>query len=222
MSMNQELEGDITREGALAPLIDLMDHTEPKIQIQAAVSVRNLSITPDSKVTVVEQGALPILCKLIKSGDLRLVEQAAIIFRNLSVNAENKIKIMATEGAKALVDLLKPLTKADESLDADTKALKVKIQEQSAGVLRNLSMHNDNKVPPNAFILFIVFQSHLSLAGQAHELIVGHRVLKTSQRHKRSTCARASVRYSAKSFDKQHGRRPNLQRRSSRGHHCPS
>ena len=144
--MNQELEGDITREGALAPLIDLMDHTEPKIQIQAAVSVRNLSITPDSKVTVVEQGVLPVICKLVKSGDLRLVEQAAIIFRNLSVNAENKIKIMATEGAKALVDLLKPLTKADESLEADAKALKVKIQEQSAGVLRNLSMHNDNKV----------------------------------------------------------------------------
>jgi hypothetical protein len=162
VSMNQELEGDITREGALAPLIDLMDHTEPKIQIQAAVSVRNLSITPDSKVTVVEQGALPVLCKLIKSGDLRLVEQAAIIFRNLSVNAENKIKIMATDGAKSLVDLLKPLTKADESLDADAKALKVKIQEQSAGVLRNLSMHNDNKVPARAVHILIHQHSFLS------------------------------------------------------------
>ena len=146
VSRNQELEGDITRGGALAPLIDLMDHTNPKIQIQAAGSVRNLSISPGSKVTVVEQGALPVLCKLIKSGDLRLVEQAAIIFRHLSRNAENKIKIMATEGAKALVELLKPLTKADESLDAESKALKVKIQEQAAGVLRNLSTHNDNKV----------------------------------------------------------------------------
>ena len=83
-------------------------------------------------------------------------------------------------GAKALVDLLKPLTKADESLDADTKALKVKIQMQSAGVLRNLSINNDNKVPPNAFILFIVCEAHLPLAGQAHELVVGHCVLKTS------------------------------------------
>ena len=110
-----------------------------------------------------EQGALPVLCKLIKSGDLRLVEQAAIIFRNLSVNAENKIKIMATDGAKSLVDLLKPLTKADESLDADAKALKVKIQEQSAGVLRNLSMHNDNKVPARAVHILIHHNSVLSL-----------------------------------------------------------
>ena len=173
MSMNQELEGDITREGALAPLIDLMDHTEPKIQIQAAVSVRNLSITPDSKVTVVEQGALPVLCKLIKSGDLRLVEQAAIVFRNLSVNAENKIKIMATDGAKSLVDLLKPLTKADESLDSDSKALKVKIQEQSAGVLRNLSMHNDNKVSLIGRICVTNCMPHYChLTGQDHESVV--------------------------------------------------
>ena len=98
-----------------------------------------------------------MLCKLIKSGDLQLVEQAANMFRNLSVNAENKIKSMATEGAKALVDSLKPLMKADESLDVDTKALKVQIQEQSAGVRRNVSMHKDNEVHPNAFTLSIVF-----------------------------------------------------------------
>jgi hypothetical protein len=114
----------------------------------------------------VEQGALPVLCKLIKSGDLRLVEQAAIIFRNLSVNAENKIKIMATDGAKSLVDLLKPLTKADESLDADAKALKVKIQEQTAGVLRNLSMHNDNKVLARAvYIISLHITTQFYLTG---------------------------------------------------------
>ena len=149
-------------------LISLLSHPEMKIQLQSAVAIRNMSVTPDSKVKIVEEGAIGALISLLRSPDLRLQEQSAVIFRNLSVNSENKVTIVEADAVPPLLALLRPpqepaALEGDPEFEAQLAAYRqqLKVQEQAAGALRNLSMHADNKpkmvslgcIPPTLLLL---------------------------------------------------------------------
>lgn len=94
--------------------------------------------------------------------------QAAVIFRNLSVNSDNKLKIVEADAVPPLLVLLRPPTEpaaadGDPEYQGQIAAFQqqVKVQEQAAGALRNLSMHSENKsklvslgcIPPTLVLL---------------------------------------------------------------------
>ena len=115
-----------------------------------------------------EEGAIGALIALLRSPDLRLQEQSAVIFRNLSVNSENKVTIVEADAVPPLLALLRPpqepaALEGDPEYEGQLAAYRqqLKVQEQAAGALRNLSMHADNKpkmvslgcIPPTLLLL---------------------------------------------------------------------
>jgi hypothetical protein len=97
-----------------------------------------------------------------------LQEQAAVIFRNLSVNSENKVLIVQGDAVPGLLALLRSpqdptAVEGDPEYEAQVASYKqsLKVQEQAAGAMRNLSMHAENKgtlvslgiIPPTLLLL---------------------------------------------------------------------
>jgi len=97
----------IVQEGALPSLIALLSSTDERIQEQAAVSLRNLSVNPQNEIQIVQDGGLRPLIALLRSANEKVVRQAAGALANVTVNPKNKIKLVQASGLGPLVALLK-------------------------------------------------------------------------------------------------------------------
>jgi len=56
---------------------------------QAAVTLRNVSLTEENETALVHEGALPPLIELLQHTDDHIAEQALVTLRNMSVNVDN-------------------------------------------------------------------------------------------------------------------------------------
>ncbi len=72
-----------TQAGGLAPLIILLSSPLPRIQEQAAVALRNISLTEENETALVHEGGLPPLLELLHHTDDHIVEQALVTLRNI-------------------------------------------------------------------------------------------------------------------------------------------
>ena len=90
---------------ALRPLLE-------QVQELAAVALRNLSVSADAEVKVVQEGGIPRLIEMLHTNDEAAKEQALLALRNFSTSPDNAAKVVRERGLAPLVACLA----ADESL----------------------------------------------------------------------------------------------------------
>jgi hypothetical protein len=106
LSVKMENKLTVVQEGALPPLVRLLESPEEEVQLQVSVVLRNLAVNASNKVKMVQAGVLSPLLKLLRSPNVRVQEQACACVQNLSVNNDNKLKLIEEGGIRALVSLL--------------------------------------------------------------------------------------------------------------------
>jgi hypothetical protein len=156
--MNQELEGDITREVALGSSLKfglclrvswhlqvkfmnlssviacsklLKGASDPRVLEQACGILRNPSTNNMAAGQICNESAVEAITALLKNEDAKVVEQAAGTLRNVSANKDLRAAIEKKKvivQAGALPLLIDLLSHVDE-----------KLQEQAGAALRNLS-----------------------------------------------------------------------------------
>ena len=76
LTVKMENKLTVVQEGALPPLVRLLESPEEEVQMQVAVVLRNLAVNNSNKVKMVQADALRPLLKLLKSPNVRVQEQA--------------------------------------------------------------------------------------------------------------------------------------------------
>ena len=76
LTVKMENKLTVVQEGALPPLVRLLESPEEEVQMQVAVVLRNLAVNNSNKVKMVQADALRPLLKLLKSPNVRVQEQS--------------------------------------------------------------------------------------------------------------------------------------------------
>jgi hypothetical protein len=87
-------------------LVNLMDSSSPKVQCQAALSLRNLASDEQYQLDIVRAGGLQPLLRLLQSSYLPLILSSVACVRNVSIHPSNESPIIEANFLKPLVDLL--------------------------------------------------------------------------------------------------------------------
>lgn len=141
---DNNVKANVRRLGGIPPLIRLLDHSNPKVQLRACGALRNLSYGPknnDNKLAIKSFEGVPALVKVVKeSRDPEVKEQATGTLWNLSAHKELKGQILelAMEPLSSLVII--PYSGYQEQQRSKPKKVDLPdILTNSLGVLRNLS-----------------------------------------------------------------------------------
>jgi len=113
-------------------LIHLMSSSDPKIQCQAALALRNLASDEKFQLEIVECGGLPPLLELLKSNTKQIVLAAVACIRNISIHSVNEKPIVEAGFLKLLIELIS--SNKDEE-----------IQCHALSTIRNLAASDYNK-----------------------------------------------------------------------------
>lgn len=108
----------------------MMDSSNPKVQCQAALALRNLASDEKYQLEIVRSKGLPPLLRLLQSSYLPLILSAVACIRNISIHPLNESPIIDAGFLKPLVDLL-------GSTDNE------EIQCHAISTLRNLAASSD-------------------------------------------------------------------------------
>jgi hypothetical protein len=82
----------MAREGAIAPLIALLDSPSDLIQRQSAKALANLGVNSENKQRIAEEGALPRLVLLSGAPQVNVRIEAIAALANLAVNGKSTVQ----------------------------------------------------------------------------------------------------------------------------------
>jgi vacuolar protein 8 len=86
----------IADDGAIAPLVTLVQSGTDRQKEHAAGALQNLAANAENKVLIAQAGAIAPLVTLVQSGTAGQKKHAASALRILAINAENEV--FAQEG----------------------------------------------------------------------------------------------------------------------------
>jgi len=107
LSVNNELEVEIVKLGALEPLVELLQSGTNDGKNRAAQALSNLCYNPQHKVLAARACAIPPLIEVVKTGSPDARTNACSALWNIAVNLQNKTLISQAGGIEALVTVLR-------------------------------------------------------------------------------------------------------------------
>jgi len=121
----------MAQNGAISPLVRLLQPGDPMVQASAAGALWNLAANEQNKFAIAQAGAIQPLVAMLYSDVREAQLSAAGALQNLCVNPSNKKTVAAAGGIEALMMLL-----SDKDRHVKAKA---------AGALQSLAVDEDNQ-----------------------------------------------------------------------------
>ncbi|KAJ9165861.1 hypothetical protein P3X46_020682 [Hevea brasiliensis] len=121
----------IASNGGILPLVQILSHSDSKIQKHSVTALLNLSIDETNKRLIAKGGGVPAIIEVLQHGSREARENSAAALFSLSMLDENKITVGLSNGIPPLVDLLQNGT--------------VRGKRDAAAALFNLSLNHSNK-----------------------------------------------------------------------------
>ena len=131
MALDSKSQVLMAQNGAIAPLVKLLQPGDPMVQASAAGALWNLAANEQNKFAIAQAGAIQPLVAMLYSDVREAQLSAAGALQNLCVNASNKKTVAAAGGIEALMMLL-----SDKDRHVKAKA---------AGALQSLAVDEDNQ-----------------------------------------------------------------------------
>lgn len=128
---NMENRIVIANCGAIAPLVGLLQSSDPGTQEHAVTALLNLSINDNNKIEIASADAIEPLIHVLQTGSSEAKENSAATLFSLSVIEENKVRIGRSGAVAPLVELLGTGTPRGK--------------KDAATALFNLSIFHENK-----------------------------------------------------------------------------
>ncbi|KAF2310225.1 hypothetical protein GH714_007292 [Hevea brasiliensis] len=138
----------IASNGGILPLVQILSHSDSKIQKHSVTALLNLSIDETNKRLIAKGGGVPAIIEVLQHGSREARENSAAALFSLSMLDENKITVGLSNGIPPLVDLLQNGT--------------VRGKRDAAAALFNLSLNHSNKARAidEALSILLLLVSH--------------------------------------------------------------
>mmetsp|Transcript_12426 Transcript_12426/g.28592 ORF Transcript_12426/g.28592 Transcript_12426/m.28592 type:complete len:667 (-) Transcript_12426:77-2077(-) len=131
MALDSRSQVLMAQNGAIGPLVKLLQPGDPMVQASAAGALWNLAANEQNKFAIAQAGAIQPLVAMLYSDVREAQLSAAGALQNLCVNAANKKTVAAAGGIEALMMLL-----SDKDRHVKAKA---------AGALQSLAVDEENQ-----------------------------------------------------------------------------
>eukprot|EP00277_Geminigera_cryophila_P017503 CAMPEP_0179454856 /NCGR_PEP_ID=MMETSP0799-20121207/38817_1 /TAXON_ID=46947 /ORGANISM="Geminigera cryophila, Strain CCMP2564" /LENGTH=698 /DNA_ID=CAMNT_0021253347 /DNA_START=57 /DNA_END=2156 /DNA_ORIENTATION=+ len=131
MALDSRSQVLMAQNGAIGPLVKLLQPGDPMVQASAAGALWNLAANEHNKFAIAQAGAIQPLVAMLYTDVREAQLSAAGALQNLCVNASNKKTVAAAGGVEALMMLL-----SDKDRHVKAKA---------AGALQSLAVDEDNQ-----------------------------------------------------------------------------